>query len=495
MNHLTKTDFIQYLNCPESLWLLKNKKEEYNKHKGEFSEFQQKIIDEGYQVEEYAEKLFPEAINIPTANTSVEETKEKLSGSGVSFLQPSFSYSSCFARIDILEKLDDNTYHIYEVKSSTSIKTGKTQNHIIDASFQKYVMDNAGYSVSKISLIYLDKEYRKNGVIIASDLLKVEEITDRVNEIYPETRNNIKQAISFINLESIDENICSCYTNTQSNHCDSFSYFNDKITDSSIYKLASIRRNKIEDLISMDCISLLDIPVDYKLSSRQVSQIESLRINQPIYNKGNIKKTLSALQFPLHFFDYETYASAIPKVDGIGPHKHLVFQVSMHTMYEDGSIEHFEWLGKKMELPTEMLEKMQDKTGYNGTFISWNSPFENLCNKQMIESIPNHADYLNYINSNMFDLMIIFKEDYIDYRFQGSSSIKKVLPILCPEPELSYKNLAIQDGSMAMDNWGKMMLDTNFNKDINKTRKDLLKYCRLDSLAMVEIYKKLKLIE
>ena len=95
----------------------------------------------------------------------------------------------------------------------------------------------------------------------------------------------------------------------------------------------------------------------------------------------------------------------------------------------------------------------------------------------------------------MFDLMIIFKEDYIDYRFQGSSSIKKVLPILCPEPELSYKNLAIQDGSMAMDNWGKMMLDTNFNKDINKTRKDLLDYCRLDSLAMVEIYKKLKLIE
>ena len=46
MNHLTKTDFIQYLNCPESLWLLKNKKEEYNKHKGEFSEFQQKIINE-----------------------------------------------------------------------------------------------------------------------------------------------------------------------------------------------------------------------------------------------------------------------------------------------------------------------------------------------------------------------------------------------------------------------------------------------------------------
>jgi CRISPR/Cas system-associated exonuclease Cas4 (RecB family) len=495
MEHLTKTDFIQYLNCPESLWLLKNKKEEYSKLKGEFSEFQKKIINEGYEVEKYAEQLFPEAINIQTGNTSVEETKEKLSGNGVSFLQPSFSALGVFARIDILERLDENTYHIYEVKSSTSIKIKKTQNHIIDASFQKHVMENAGYSVSKISLIYLDKSYRKNGEIIASDLLKVEEITDQVNEIYTATKNNIKKAISFINLESIDENICSCYTNTQSNHCDSFSYFNKQIPEFSIYKLTGIRRNKIEDLISMDCISLLDLPEDYKLSSRQSSQIESLRIKQPIINKNNIKKTLSSLQFPLHFFDYETFASAIPKVDGIGPHKHLVFQVSMHTMHKNGHIEHFEWLGKKMELPTNMLEKMQDKTGHNGTFISWNSPFENLCNKQMKESIPNYTDYLNYINSNMFDLMIIFKEDYIDFRFKGSSSIKKVLPILCPEPELSYKNLSIQDGSMAMDKWGKMMLDTNFNEDINKTRNDLLDYCRLDSLAMVEIYKKLKLIE
>ena len=102
MNHLTKTDFIQYLNCPESLWLLKNKKEEYNKHKGEFSEFQQKIIDEGYQVEEYAEKLFPEAISILTGNNSVEETKEKLLGRGVSFLQPSFSCSSCSVAVGIV---------------------------------------------------------------------------------------------------------------------------------------------------------------------------------------------------------------------------------------------------------------------------------------------------------------------------------------------------------------------------------------------------------
>ena len=54
MNHkLTKIDFIQYLSCPKSLWLLKNKPEDYEK--GEMSLFLEKLIAEGYEVEEQAQ--------------------------------------------------------------------------------------------------------------------------------------------------------------------------------------------------------------------------------------------------------------------------------------------------------------------------------------------------------------------------------------------------------------------------------------------------------
>ena len=63
MRQLTKTDFIQYLNCPESLWLLKNKPSDYSK--GEFSLFLEKLIKEGYEVEEYAKLLFPNGVDLP----------------------------------------------------------------------------------------------------------------------------------------------------------------------------------------------------------------------------------------------------------------------------------------------------------------------------------------------------------------------------------------------------------------------------------------------
>lgn len=93
----------------------------------------------------------------------------------------------------------------------------------------------------------------------------------------------------------------------------------------------------------------------------------------------------------------------------------------------------------------------------------------------------------------MFDLMNIFKEDYVDYRFRGSTSIKKVLPVLCPQ--FSYQDLEVQDGTMALDTWGRMILDPDFNENIEQTRKNLLAYCELDTLAMVEIYKKITTLQ
>ena len=56
MKVLSKTDFIHYLRCPDSLWLKKNKPDKFKN--GELSLFLSKLIKEGYEVEEYAKKLF-----------------------------------------------------------------------------------------------------------------------------------------------------------------------------------------------------------------------------------------------------------------------------------------------------------------------------------------------------------------------------------------------------------------------------------------------------
>ncbi len=481
MNQVTKTDFIHFINCPESLWLQKNKPKAYTK--GPFSLFLEKLIKEGYEVEDYAKLLFPDGLNLPE-NSTPTYTKQQLNSNHTVFFQPSFlTPKGVFARVDILEKLPDNTYHLYEIKSATSVKKGKLE----DACFQKYVLQECGYTVAKVSIIHLNKDYRKQGVIQTKELLTIIDITENTNDIYSTVANKINAATSYINRNAINENKCSCRYKTRTNHCDSFSYFNSDIPDYSIYEIARISAKKIQQLVAQQYLGILDIPLNFKLSTMQQVQVESVRKEKVLINKSSIKSTLNKLQYPLHFIDYETFPAAIPKLDHMGPHQHLVFQVSVHTMQKDGDLTHFEWLGTKIEQPEDMLKQMQNFTGLTGTFISWNAPFEMSRNKDLLEWVPKFKIYLNYMNAHMFDLMTIFKTDYVDFRFHGSTSIKKVLPVLCPQ--FSYSDLEVQDGTMALDIWGRMVSDPDFGGDRDTTRKNLLAYCKLDSLAMVEIYR------
>jgi len=481
----TKTDFIQYLNCPESLWLYKNKPAEYTK--SEFSLFLKKLIKEGYEVESCVNQLFPNAVIIPQ-NASANETKQLLATTSRQFIQPSFETSKgIFARIDVLEVLEDGSLHIYEIKSSTSIKKDKKHNHIKDICFQKYVLSACGYHVSKLSFIYLNKEYIRKGPISPYEMLIIEEVTETVDEIYSAVVNEINAANTFVNKSAIDENKCKCKHNTRTNHCDSFSYFNKEVPPYSVYEIGNIRAKKIGMLVDNQQLHMLDIPADFKLNVKQQWQVNSLRQEKPMVDFDQIQKTLENLKFPLHFIDYETYASAIPKIDGLSPHKQLAFQVSIHTLDKGGEIKHFEYLADDMVLPSEMLSKMEEFTGLEGTFVSWHASFEVGRNKDMIQWLPNYKTYLTYMNEHMFDLETVFKKDYIDCKFHGSSSIKKVLPVICPD--FTYDNLSVQNGTMALDIWGRMVSDPNFQEDKETTRKSLLEYCEMDTKAMVEIYK------
>lgn len=72
---------------------------------------------------------------------------------------------------------------------------------------------------------------------------------------------------------------------------------------------------------------------------------------------------------------------------------------------------------------------------------------------------------------------------------KGSSSIKDVLTAL--DPELSYKNINIQDGGMASSIYLSMVNKT-FKGDEISIRKNLQEYCWLDTYGMVKIIEKLK---
>ncbi len=105
--------------------------------------------------------------------------------------------------------------------------------------------------------------------------------------------------------------------------------------------------------------------------------------------------------------------------------------------------------------------------------------------------VPEFTDFLVDINERMYDLADSIKEGfYVHPLFRGSWSIKNVLPVMVSN--LSYKNFTVNKGDQAMITWWEMI--NNSDTSASETAKDLLEYCKLDTFAMVEIWKQLKII-
>jgi hypothetical protein len=108
----------------------------------------------------------------------------------------------------------------------------------------------------------------------------------------------------------------------------------------------------------------------------------------------------------------------------------------------------------------------------------------------MGEMYPEYKKFLEDVNSRVYDLMDIFtKQFHVHPDFLGKTSIKYVLPVLVPE--LSYKNLEIQNGGMACLRWYQMVTDKVSQKEATDVYNNLLVYCGLDTLAMYKIYEHL----
>jgi CRISPR/Cas system-associated exonuclease Cas4 (RecB family) len=461
----SKTDFIQYLNCPKSLWLLKRDPDAYPY--GEFSAFMKKLTREGYDVERWGRRYFENEGDRSVSFQRVFETDDGL-----------------FARADAVEETSDGKTVLYEIKSSTSVKSDKKHNHVKDACFQKVCAERAGQSIDRVYLVHLNGAYVRAGEIAPEELLVFADVTEHVEDIAATTVAEIDAALEFLANE-IDRNGCSCIEQSRGNHCDTFALFNPDVPTPSIYSLPRLSAKKRQDFLSMGIFGLDAVADDYPLSEAQRRVVQAAKSGKPQINTVAIKTFLSKLAFPLSFFDYETFASAVPLIDGASPHKHFPVQYSLHIMEKDGSLTHREYLEREARMPLRLIEQMQADIGPVGSIVSWHASFEKTRNREMADAFPDKAEFLNDLNDRMVDLEDVFKTDYVDARFDGSTSIKKVLPVICPH--LGYGDLDVQDGSSAMEAWERMI--NAEPEEAERIARSLLSYCERDTLAMVEIYR------
>jgi hypothetical protein len=85
--------------------------------------------------------------------------------------------------------------------------------------------------------------------------------------------------------------------------------------------------------------------------------------------------------------------------------------------------------------------------------------------------------------------MIPFQKRYYYLpEMKGSYSIKYVLPALVPE--MNYDKLEIQEGGSASIAFESLYYENDLFKT-QQIRKNLLEYCKMDTVAMVEVLNKI----
>jgi len=275
---------------------------------------------------------------------------------------------------------------------------------------------------------------------------------------------------------------------------------------------------------------------------RQMLQIQNTRTNTE-WISPELDTAVRALAYPLHFIDFETYTGAIPFHAGMRPYELIAFQWSCHTIPSPGAKPLYsEWIHTAEQFPDPdafpnfaFAQALKSQIGSTGTPLMW-ATHENT----VLRGILYQMEHYNYQDEVLKEWLLgITRDDKqgrkgrlvdmnkmtLDYYFhpymKGRTSIKKVLPAIwshfpelhavphfreyAPETFLNgiidpYDQLmaglptedlddeVVKGGTAAMRAYHRLRFDDSLTANQKvEIRRQLLQYCKLDTMAMVII--------
>ena len=487
--YLSKSKYCSAVQCPKMLWMKQNKPEEFDE-----SVMNQVVLDNGSEVGDSAMGLFGEYVEVPfdsDLGKMIKKTEELLEAGTSIICEASFAYEGLFCSVDILKNLGGNKFELYEVKSSKHID----DIYYHDVAFQYYVLTKLGFEVTKACLVHLNKEYVRHGDLDIQELFKINDITDDARSRYSEVERNLKCFTGY--LESVDEPEMPLGEYCSSPYdCGFFKHCTKDLPSPNVFDIRKMSFKKKLQLYNEGCVSFEDL-----LQNNTVGKSFMLQIRHevsdlpPLINKARIAEFMKQLYYQIYFLDFETSQSPIPLYENSKPNEQIVFQYSLHYIeLEDAPLHHKEYLAEPGEDPRRKLaEQLCKDIPKNVCVTAYKMSFEKRVIKGLAQLYPDLAEHLMNIHDHIADLMIPFQKKYYYCKdMHGSYSIKYVLPALFPgDPALDYHNLeGIHKGDEASAAFSLMQNMTP--EELQRCRHNLLKYCELDTLAMVKRWEKLK---
>ncbi len=483
---LSKSSFIKGIQCDKQLYLYKHHYDWMDK----VSESQQAVFDRGTNVGLLAQQLFPGgsvATEDPRkSDLAVKKTEELIKQSVKVIYEAAFLFNEILVISDIIIK-KGNEWSVYEVKSSTSI----SETYLLDASIQHYVLKNCSLNIKDISIIYINNQYVRNGELDIHSLFKIES----VKELVITQQDLVEKETERLKLVLKKKRIPDIPIGPQCSNpykCSFWGYCWKDVPEYSVFDIANLKTEKKFELYNNGHVNLEDVPADFKLNENQRMQVESHVNNKTFIDEKAVKDFVKGIKYPIYFMDFETFMPAVPLFDNSRPYQQIPFQYSLHYKKNiESELEHFEFLAEASGDPRlPFIKKLINDTKAEGTILVYNKAFEVTRLNEIARDFPEFNKDIDEVINRIIDLMIPFqKKYYYTPEMKGSYSIKYVLPALVPE--MNYNKLEIKEGGTASIAFESLYYETDLFKTAD-IRKNLLEYCKMDTLAMVKILDKLQ---
>ena len=494
MFFFSKSRYCLAWQCPKLLWLSKFKPE----LKTEDPSLQARF-DEGNVVGDLAMNLFGDFTEVTAYKedgkldlSKMQELTCECVANGVqNICEASFNYNGLYCAVDILRK-EDGGYAIYEVKSSTHA----SHIYAVDIAYQKYVLEHCGLNIVGTYLICINSDYIRGKELKIDELFQIIDMSDDVNNEYQNVPSLLRKAEQIYSLKSEPDIDIGLHCRDPY-ECAFWGYCTKDLPTPNVFDLYRMGFEKAIKHYKQGQISYNDLMFDGSITNaKQLRQmLHQISEQKPDIDKDGIRDFLDTLSYPIYFLDFETTQAVIPEYEGIKPYQQIPFQYSLHYIEcEGGPLLHKEFLAESGTDPRRAIaERLCEDIPMNVCVTAYNKAFECTRLKELAEYFPDLAEHLLNIESNIKDLLTPFQSGYYYNKAMGGSfSIKSVLPALFPDdPALDYHNLEqIHNGGEAMSIFSKIKDMTP--EDAAKTRHNLLKYCELDTYAMVKVWEKLK---
>ncbi|HIP03013.1 MAG TPA: DUF2779 domain-containing protein [Campylobacterales bacterium] len=488
---LSKSLYTRAIQCPKSLWIKKYKPEVLIPPDASA----QIVFDTGNAVGELACELFPHGVEVEFNRDYAQmvETTARLLEEGVqNIYEATFVYDGILVMVDVLHVEEDGFVSLYEVKSSTAVK----EIYLHDVSIQYYVLHGLGLKVKNAHVIHIDSSYVRGDELELEKLFCIVDVTAEAEQLQEQIPLKLSEWETYLSDSQNEPNIDIGSHCKKPYECDAKAYcwkVQRNISDYSIFNIFNLGSKKQVALYERGIVNIDDIPKDFEMTEKQSQAVANHKAQTTHIDKEAIEAFVSTLTYPIYHLDFETFQQAIPEWKGISPFQQIPFQYSLHIEHEDGRLEHCEFLALDGADPRELLaQKLCEDIPKDVTVLAYNMSFEKSVIKKLALEYNVLSPHLLAIHDNIKDLMTPFhQKHYVTPSMNGSYSIKYILPALVPEMKEAYQELdGVQNGSEAMSAFANMSKLDSVEKE--KMRKALLVYCRLDTLAMVRVLKKLR---